>query len=97
MGMEVGVATETVAGQGGRKRRRGGSQDQQRYGERRRTEKKGRIACACEGLCFFVQSLCNNVQRTMAETRPRCCSVALRSPTVYARPSSPASDFPTWG
>lgn len=24
MGMEVGVATETVAGQGGRKRRRGG-------------------------------------------------------------------------
>lgn len=34
MGMEVGVATELVAGQGGRKKEReggGGSQDQQRY------------------------------------------------------------------
>lgn len=32
MGMEVGVATELVAGQGGRKKDGGGvSQDQQRY------------------------------------------------------------------
>lgn len=58
---------------------------------------KGRIACACVG--FFVQSLCNNVQRTAAEMRPRSCSVALRSRTVYAPTSIPAfsSDFTTWG
>lgn len=44
MGMEVGVATETVAGQGGRKRSGGGgSQDQQRYGERRRTAKRAAL------------------------------------------------------
>lgn len=95
MGMEVGVATQTVAGQGGRKRRGGGSQDQQRNGERRRTAKKGpHCLCVCARV-FFVQSLCNNVQRTAAEMRPRSSSVALRARSVYARTSS--SDFTTWG
>lgn len=100
MGMEVGVATELVAGQGGRKKEGGGSQDQQ-IPRRRTAKKKGRIACVCARLCACVrvQSLCNNVQRTAAEMRPRFCRLALRSRTVYARTSSSAfsSDFTTWG
>lgn len=101
MGMEVGVATELVAGQGGREvGRRGGGVTRPTEILRRRTAKeKGRIACVCARLCVRVQSLCNNVQRTAAEMRPRFCRLALRSRTVYARTSSPAFsfDFTTWG
>lgn len=52
MGMEVGVATELVAGQGGRKKERGGGVTRPTEILRRRTaKKKGRIACVCVCAC----------------------------------------------
>lgn len=89
MVMEVGVATELVAGQGGRKKEEVGGGGHKTSGDTERVDvrqekKKGRIACVC-----FVQSLCNNVQRAAAEMRPRWCRLAARSRSVYARTSSP--------
>lgn len=101
MGMEVGVATALVAGQGGRKKEGGGHKTNRDTETTYSKEKGPHCLCVCARVCVCVrvQSLCNNVQRAAAEMRPRFCRLTLRSRTVYARTSSPAfsSDFTTWG
>lgn len=74
MGMEVGVATELVAGQGGRKKEEeeeGGSQDQRRYGESRRTagKKKNKTERAALPVCVLCNpcaTMCNGQRRKCA-------------------------------
>lgn len=52
MGMEVGVATETVAGQGGRKRSGGGGHKTSRDTERGDVQRKGpHCLCVCGFFC----------------------------------------------
>lgn len=66
MGMEVGVATETVAGQGGRKRRRGGhktSRDTERGDvQRKRAALPVRVR-GCVFLCNPCAIMCNGQWR----------------------------------
>lgn len=75
MGAEVGVATELVAGQGGRKKERegGGGHKTNRDTETTYSKEKGPH---CLRVRVRVQSPCNNVQRAAAEMRPRFCRLA---------------------